>query len=329
MKRNIAIVYGGYSSEAGVSERSLAGLLTFIDAERYNLIPVLISRTEWSAIVDNVHYPINRTDFSFIANGTKTNIDFAYITIHGAPGENGLLPGYFEMIGLPHSTCPSLTSAVTYDKFVCNSCLRGYGIKMAEDVLVKRGDTIDAQNIISRVGLPCYVKPSGAGSSFGVSKVKSVDDLEPAIQKAFVECNSVLVERYLNGTEVTCGLYKTRNKTVVFPLTEVVSSNEFFDYEAKYTPGKTQEITPARVPDDVRDKVQATASQLYDLMGMRGIVRIDFIICADGIYPIDINTTPGMTVTSFIPQQIKAAGLNAHDVFTEIIEDIITNGQQL
>ncbi len=325
MKRNIAIVYGGYSSEAEVSERSLAGLLTFIDSERYNLIPVVVSRTEWSAVIDNVHYPINRTNFSFEANGQTTQIDFAYITIHGAPGENGLLPGYFEMIGLPHSTCPSLTSAVTYDKFVCNSCLRGYGIKMAEDVLVKRGDNIDANAITQKVGLPCYVKPSGAGSSYGVSKVKTTEELVPAIQKAFAECESVLVERFLDGTEVTCGLYKTSKRTVVFPLTEVVSSNEFFDYEAKYTPGKTQEITPARVPNDVRDRVQAIASQLYDLMGMKGIVRIDFIICSDGIYPIDINTTPGMTATSFIPQQIKAAGMNTYDVFTEIIEDIITS----
>lgn len=329
MKKNIAIVYGGYSSEAEVSERSMQGLLTFIDADRYNLIPVFISHTEWSAVVNNTHYPINRTNFSFEVNGQATQIDFAYITIHGAPGENGLLPGYFEMIGLPHSTCPSLTSAITYDKFVCNSCLRGYGIKMAEDVVVKRGDKIDAGKITSVVGLPCYVKPSGAGSSFGVSKVKTVAELTPAIQKAFAECESVLVERFLDGTEVTCGLYKTSQRAVVFPLTEVVSSNEFFDYEAKYTPGKTQEITPARIPDNVRDNVQAIASQLYDLMGMKGIVRIDFIICADGIYPIDINTTPGMTVTSFIPQQIKAAGMNPHDVFTEIIEDIITKSHSI
>lgn len=326
MKKNIAIVYGGYSSEAEVSERSLAGLLTFIDSERYNLIPVFISRTEWSAVINNIHYPIDRTDFSFKIGDKTTKIDFAYITIHGAPGENGLLPGYFEMIGLPHSTCPSLTSAITYDKFVCNSCLRGYGIKMAEDVLVKRGDNIDPKAILSKVNLPCYVKPCGAGSSYGVSKVKAENELEPAIQKAFAECDSVLVERFLDGTEVTCGLYKTNNRTVVFPLTEVVPLTEFFDYEAKYN-GKSQEITPARIPDETRDKVQAIASQLYDLMGMKGIVRIDFIICADGIYPIDINTTPGMTVTSFIPQQIKAAGMNTHDVFTEIIEDIITNGK--
>jgi len=323
MKKNVAIVYGGYSSEAVVSEKSLAGLLTFIDSERYNLVPVFISKSEWSAVVNGVHLPIDRSDFSYIDNGKKISIDFAYITIHGAPGENGQLTGYFEMIGLPHSTCPSLTSAMTYDKFVCNSYLRSLGVKVADSIIVKKGKKYDVKAIAERLGLPCFVKPSAAGSSFGVSKVKSVDEMTPAVEKAFSECSDVVIESFLDGTEVTCGLYKTKNRTVIFPLTEVVSSNEFFDYEAKYTPGKTQEITPARVPDSERDKVQQIASEVYDLMNMKGIARIDFIIMKGQPYLLEVNTTPGMTATSFIPQQIKASGAKLSDVFTEVIEDIL------
>lgn len=323
MKKNIAIVYGGYSSEAVVSEKSLAGLLTFIDAEKYNLIPVFISREEWSAVIDGVHYPIDRSDFSFSKGAEKTKIDFAYITIHGAPGENGQMAGYFEMIGLKHSTCPALTSAMTYDKFVCNSYLRSFGIKVADSVIVKKGKEYDAKAIAERLGMPCFVKPSAAGSSFGVSKVKKVEEMTPAIEKAFTECEDVVIESFLDGTEVTCGLYKTKERTVIFPLTEVVSSNEFFDYEAKYTPGKTQEITPARVPDSERDKVQKIASEVYDIMNMKGIARIDFIIMKGEPYLLEVNTTPGMTATSFIPQQIKASGAKLADVFTEVIEDIL------
>lgn len=323
MKKNIAIVYGGYSSEAVVSEKSLAGLLTFIDAEKYNLIPVFISREEWSAVIDGVHYPIDRSDFSFSKGAEKTKIDFAYITIHGAPGENGQMAGYFEMIGLKHSTCPALTSAMTYDKFVCNSYLRSFGIKVADSVIVKKGKEYDAKAIAERLGMPCFVKPSAAGSSFGVSKVKKVEEMTPAIEKAFTECEDVVIESFLDGTEVTCGLYKTKKRTVIFPLTEVVSSNEFFDYEAKYTPGKTQEITPARVPDTERDKVQKIASEVYDIMNMKGIARIDFIIMKGEPYLLEVNTTPGMTATSFIPQQIKASGAKLADVFTEVIEDIL------
>ena len=325
MRKNIAIVYGGYSSEAVVSEKSLAGLLTFIDSEKYNLVPVYISLTEWSAVVDGKHYTIDRSDFSFTNNGVKTQIDFAYVTIHGAPGENGQLTGYFEMIGLKHSTCPALTSAMTYDKFVCNSYLRSFGVKVADSVIVKRGKKYDVDAIAKRLGLPCFVKPSAAGSSFGVSKVKRVEEMAPAIEKAFSECPDVVIESFLDGVECTCGLYKTKNRTVIFPLTEVVSSNEFFDYEAKYTPGKTQEITPARIPDAERDKVQSIASEVYDIMNMKGIARIDFIIMKGQPYLLEVNTTPGMTATSFIPQQIKASGAKLSDVFTEVIEDILND----
>ncbi len=323
MKKNIAIVYGGYQSEAVVSAKSLAGLMTFIDNVKYNLIPVEITRKDWFAVIDGEKISLERKDFSFKKGNETIKIDFAYITIHGIPGENGQLTGYLEMIGIPHSTCPSLTSAMTFDKYICNNYLRGMGIAVADSEVVMKGKPFDAEAIAKKLGLPCFVKPAAGGSSFGVSKVKRIEDIAPAIEKALTESDEVVIESFLDGTEVTCGLYKTKKRTVIFPLTEVVSSNEFFDYEAKYTPGIASEITPARVSDEIRDKVQSIASKVYDILNMKGIVRIDFIICKDRVCLLEVNTTPGMTVTSFIPQQIKANGMEPSDVFSEVIDDIL------
>lgn len=323
MKKNIAIVYGGYQSEAVVSAKSLAGLMTFIDNVKYNLIPVEITRKDWFAVIDGEKISLERKDFSFKKGNETIKIDFAYITIHGIPGENGQLTGYLEMIGIPHSTCPSLTSAMTFDKYICNNYLRGMGIAVADSEVVMKGKPFDAEAIAKKLGLPCFVKPAAGGSSFGVSKVKRIEDIAPAIEKALTESDEVVIESFLDGTEVTCGLYKTKKRTVIFPLTEVVSSNEFFDYEAKYTPGIASEITPARVSDEIRDKVQSIASKVYDILNMKGIVRIDFIICKDRVCLLEVNTTPGMTVTSFIPQQIKANSMEPSDVFSEVIDDIL------
>jgi len=323
MKKNIAIVYGGYQSEAVVSAKSLAGLMTFIDNVKYNLIPVEITRKDWFAVIDGEKISLERKDFSFKKGNETIKIDFAYITIHGIPGENGQLTGYLEMIGIPHSTCPSLTSAMTFDKYICNNYLRGMGIAVADSEVVMKGKPFDTEAIAKKLGLPCFVKPAAGGSSFGVSKVKRIEDIAPAIEKALTESDEVVIESFLDGTEVTCGLYKTKKRTVIFPLTEVVSSNEFFDYEAKYTPGIASEITPARVSDEIRDKVQSIASNVYDILNMKGIVRIDFIICKDRVCLLEVNTTPGMTVTSFIPQQIKANGMEPSDVFSEVIDDIL------
>ena len=323
MKKNIAIVYGGYQSEAVVSAKSLAGLMTFIDNVKYNLIPVEITRKDWFAVIDGEKISLERKDFSFKKGNETIKIDFAYITIHGIPGENGQLTGYLEMIGIPHSTCPSLTSAMTFDKYICNNYLRGMGSAVADSEVVMKGKPFDAEAIAKKLGLPCFVKPDAGGSSFGVSKVKRIEDIAPAIEKALTESDEVVIESFLDGTEVTCGLYKTKKRTVIFPLTEVVSSNEFFDYEAKYTPGIASEITPARVSDEIHDKVQSIASKVYDILNMKGIVRIDFIICKDRVCLLEVNTTPGMTVTSFIPQQIKANGMEPSDVFSEVIDDIL------
>ncbi len=327
MKKRIAIVYGGYQSEAEVSARSKDGLLKLIGTERYELTPVEISRTHWTAHTTDGDYSINREDFTYTnKQGERISFDLAYITIHGVPGENGQLPAYFEMIGQKHSTCPALTGAMTFDKFVCNSYLRSFGIRVADSIRVQGTEGVDPVEIAKRIGLPMFIKPSAAGSSFGVSKVKSTEQILPAIEKAHTESDDVLIEAFMDGTELTCGLYKTSERTVLFPLTEVVTENEFFDTDAKYTPGKTQEITPARVSEEVKNKVYKTAQEVYSLMNMRGIVRIDFIIRPDGTpYVLEVNTTPGQTETSFIPQQIRAAGMQTADVFAEVIDDILAH----
>ena len=324
MKRTIAIVCGGDSSEHDVSLRSAQGLYSFFDKERYNVYIVDIKGLDWHVeLPDGTTAKIDRNDFSFVEDGKKKLFDYAYITIHGTPGENGLLQGYFELIDLPYSTSGVLVEALTFDKFVLNQYLRGYGVSVADSLLIRKGyeELVSDDEIEERIGMPCFVKPAADGSSFGVSKVKNKDQLAPAIRKAMMESPEVMVESYLEGTEITQGIYKTHDKTVVFPITEVVTSNEFFDYDAKYN-GQVQEITPARISKDIADRVSQITSHIYDILHCNGIIRIDYIISKEGkISMLEVNTTPGMTATSFIPQQVRAAGLSMADVLADIIEN--------
>ena len=320
MKKIIGVIYGGDSSEVVVSHKSALGVQSFIDSTRYRIVPILITNNNWAAQIDGVEYPMDKNDFSFTVKGERVVVDFAYITIHGTPGEDGKLQGYFDLIGIKHSTCGVLPAAITFNKFVCNNYLRGFGVQVADSVLLRIGNSFSAEEIIAKVGLPCFVKPNAGGSSFGVSKVKSIDAFNVAVEKAFKESDEVVVEQFIKGTELTCGLYKIKGKEVVFPITEVISKNEFFDYEAKYTASMAEEITPARISDSATQRIQKIASLVYDILGCKGIIRIDFFLSEDKIYLLEVNTTPGMTTTSFIPQQIKAAGIDIKEVFTDIIE---------
>ena len=322
MKKNIAIVAGGDSSEVVVSLKSAAGLYSFIDKERYNLFIITIVGKQWQVEwSENEKISIDKNDFSFTLNGKKITFDFAYITIHGTPGENGILQGYFDLIGMPYSCCGVLAAAVTFNKFTCNQYLKGFGVKVSESVLLRKGQTISNEEVASKIGFPCFVKPNVGGSSFGVTKVKLTGELQPAIQKAFSEGSEVLIEAFMEGVEITCGMYKTSEKTVVFPITEVVPKNEFFDFDAKYK-GESDEITPARISRALTEKVQQLTTTIYDILGCKGIVRVDYIITkGEVINLLEVNTTPGMTATSFIPQQVAAAGLEIKDVMSEIIEN--------
>ena len=321
-KRIIAIVAGGGSSEHEVSLRSAAGLQSFMDKDRYETYTVVLEGTAWNVLqADGSRIPVDKNDFSFVLEGRRIRFDYAYITIHGIPGESGQLQGYLDMMHIPYSCCGVLPAAMTCNKYTCNHYLHAFGVDIAESILLRRNEPWTEEQIVSRVGLPCFIKSNTGGSSYGCTKVKTREQIAPAVSKAFAEGDEVIVEAFMKGTEVTCGVYKTRQKSVAFPLTEVVAHNEYFDYDAKYK-GESDEITPARIPDEVRDKVQQLTLRIYSLLGCRGIIRTDYIILENGqINVMDINTTPGMTATSFIPQQVRAAGLDIKDVLTDIIED--------
>ena len=327
LKRNIAIVCGGDSSEHDVSMRSAQGLYSFFDKERYNIYIVDVKGINWHVeYEDGDVATIDKNDFSFIGKDGKAVVfDYAYITIHGTPGENGLMQGYFDLIHLPYSTSGVLVEAMTFNKYVLNNYLRAFGVRVADSILLCLGDEYDEKEIEKRLGMPVFVKPAADGSSFGVSKVKNADQLAPALRVAFMESDEVMIEGYMKGTEISIGCYKTRDKMVVFPATEVVTSNEFFDYDAKYN-GQVQEITPARIADETAKRVADETAKIYNILHCNGIIRIDYIISKDAegndqINMLEINTTPGMTATSFIPQQVRAAGLDIKQVLTDIVEN--------
>lgn len=331
-KKIVAVVCGGDSSEHDVSLRSAQGIESFLDKEKFEVFIVEINGLTWEAhLPAGKKVPVSREDFSFKVGRRKVRPDFAYITIHGTPGENGILQGYFDLIHMPYSTSGVLVEALTFNKFTLNQYLKGFGVNVSESLVVRKGneDLVTDNEIIEHIGLPCFVKPNAGGSSFGVSKVKTLDQLRPAIKLAMKESDEVMVEAFIPGTELTCGCYKVAGKEVVFPVTEVVTHNEFFDYDAKYN-GEVDEITPARIPNDLRDRVQALTSAIYDILGCSGIIRVDYIVTTQTdnegkahvrINMLEINTTPGMTTTSFIPQQVKAAKLDIKDVLSDIIED--------
>ena len=322
----IAIVAGGDSSEHDVSLRSAEGLMSFMDKEKYRCYVAQLTAAHWTVDYEGETCPVNHEDFSFQASDGHHVFDFAYITIHGTPGENGILQGYFDLIGLPYSTSDVLVESLTFNKYALNNFLRAFPeVHVSDSVLVRKGeDRPTDEEIATRLGLPCFVKPNAGGSSFGVTKVKEVEGLTPAIEKAMMESDEVMVEKFMAGTEITCGCYKRPDGSIVtFPITEVVTTQEFFDYDAKYN-GKVSEITPARIAPETTERVQQMTRHIYRLLGCYGIIRIDYILAGEPgkeqINMLEINTTPGMTATSFIPQQVRAAGLDIKDVLSDIIE---------
>ncbi len=325
-KKIIAIVAGGDSSEYIVSIRSGANVLKAINRDLFSPWMVMIKGEEWVVLDgDDRLANIDKADFSFTIAGKKHKFDYAYIIIHGTPGEDGILQGYFEMLKIPYSSCDVQSSALTFNKYFCNNYLRSFGIPMANSVRLMAGEKYSAVQIVESLGLPLFVKPSAGGSSFGVTKVKDGADLVEAINKALDESPEVLIEQFIDGKEFTCGVVKIGERKLVFPVTEVIPKNEFFDYEAKYMPGMADEITPARISEDLTLKVQTLSSQIYDLCNCNGIVRVDYILQGEVFNFLEVNTVPGMTETSFIPQQIKAMGLDLCDLLT----DIINSGLQI
>jgi D-alanine-D-alanine ligase len=324
-KPNIAVIAGGDSSEIVVSVKSGKNVFSAIDTERFNPWLVHIKGNEWWVMQnENKLAEINKSDFSFNFEEKKICFDFAYITIHGTPGEDGILQGYFDLLRIPYSTSNVHSSSLTFNKWFCNNYLQNFGIKMARSLMLHKGETVQPSEITQQLGLPLFVKPNAGGSSFGITKVKSEEELLPALEKAWKESNDALVEEFIDGTEFTCGLVQLKNEMLIFPVTEVIPKNEFFDFEAKYTPGATDEITPARLPEKLSKKCQQLSAAIYKKCNCSGIARIDYILKDGTFYFLEVNTTPGMTETSFIPQQISAMNLTLKQVITRIIDESLT-----
>ena len=319
--KNIAIIAGGNSSEYEVSMKSGKNIYDEVDENRYNKYLVILKGRDWHVEIGEKKYPVDRNDFSFTRDGEKILFDFAYITIHGVPGENGLLQGYLDMMGVPYGCCNVLASALTFDKHTCNTYLKSYGVNVADSVMLIRGMTYDVNEIINEVGLPCFVKPNAEGSSFGVTKVKEAAQLEDALKKAFALCREVLIETFIDGTELTCGVVKAGDMDITMPIAEVVPKNEFFDFEAKYDPTKSDEIIPARISPELTNRIKILSSMIYDILRCEGIIRVDYIVREDEIFMLEVNTTPGMTSNSFVPKMVRAMGGTLREVLTKIIDN--------
>lgn len=319
--KNIAIIAGGNSSEYEVSIKSGKNIYAEVDETKYNKYLVILRGRDWHVEIGEEKYPVDRNDFSFTRNGEKILFDFAYITIHGVPGENGLLQGYLDMMGVPYGGCNVLTSALTFDKHTCSTYLNSYGVNVADSVMLSRGMEYDVNEIIGEVGLPCFVKPNAEGSSFGVTKVKEAAQLEEALKKAFALCREVLVETFIDGTELTCGVVKAGDMDIIMPIAEVIPKNEFFDFEAKYNPTKSDEIIPARISPELTKRIKTLSSMIYDILRCEGIVRVDYIVREDEIFMLEVNTTPGMTSNSFVPKMVRAMGGTLREVLTKIIDN--------
>jgi D-alanine-D-alanine ligase len=320
--KTIAIVAGGDSSEFEVSVKS-ANEVSNVLYSKYITYIIMIKGSDWYWEDQKGRFHnIDKNDFSLITDEHRIRFDAVFIAIHGSPGENGLLQGYFNMMGIPYSSCNAFCSALTFNKHACKLFLKEYKIPMANALLVRKGEKPDTRNIVKQVGLPCFVKPNDSGSSFGVTKVKKSEELPSAIENAFKESNEVMIEAFMKGREVACGVVKTKKKTIILPVTEIISKNEFFDYEAKYTPGKSEEVTPADIPAVISGKIQRLSSLIYDLLGCKGIVRVDFIIIDNKPFFLEINTVPGMTEESLFPKQVRAAGISFEDLYSMVIEDL-------
>ena len=336
MKYNtIAVIYGSDSSEWEVSVRSGEFTASRVDGLLYDVYEIFAREGQWSVAAYRkrnsmrVVFPkgerpqIDKTDFSAVIDGKKVRFDYAYIMQHGTPGENGLMQGYLEMLGIPHSGCSAFVSAITFDKYSCKSYLKDVDyVKCAEDIFIRKGESTNglAQKAIEKLGLPMFVKPTDGGSSFGVTKVKSAKDFDKAVEYAFSEGNMIMAEGAIVGRELTCAVYNNGKENVALPVIEIITENEFFDYEAKYN-GHSREVCPAEIPEALRDEIQEVSKKIYAHLGCSGIVRVDYIASEDGLYFLEVNTIPGMTAASLVPQMVRAAGLDMTNFLTAIIEN--------
>ncbi|PKH52318.1 D-alanine--D-alanine ligase [Tenacibaculum sp. Bg11-29] len=324
MKKNIAIIMGGYSSEVEISLKSGSVVYNYLNKEKYTPYKIHILNNKWVLVHNNDEYPVNKHDFSVKIKGKTIFFDCVFNAIHGIPGENGAILAYFDLIGLKHTSAPFYQMALTSNKRDTLSVVKEYGISTAKSVYLNQGDFVDTNKIITKVGLPCFVKPNNAGSSFGISKVHTEQELIPALEIAYKEDSEVLIESFLDGTEVSIGVIQYKGETIVLPITEIISENDFFDYEAKYE-GKSQEITPARISKTQEKKVTEIAKRVYQILNMSGFSRSEYIFVNDEPHFLEMNTVPGLTEASILPQQANCAGISLPDLFSNAIESALNN----
>jgi len=328
MKKNIAVITGGYSPEYQISLNSAREMGKALDKTKYNVFTVIISLDKWVVRLKEREYPVSRDRFTFKMERKEISFDCALMAIHGTPGEDGKMQAYFDMVNLPYTSTGFFSSALSFNKFACKSFLNEFGILSANAVLLREDQDCNIEEIGRRLGFPCFIKPNNSGSSFGISKVHSPEMLQEAINKAFTEDTEIIVENFIQGTEVSCGLVKTRDEIHIFPLTEIVSHKDFFDYEAKYSNGLAEEITPARIDSALEKQCKELSSRIYDHLDCRGIVRIDYILSDNKPWFLEINTVPGMSAESIIPQQIKAYGNSTGEILEKVIEDCLSRSGQ-
>jgi D-alanine-D-alanine ligase len=320
MKKNIAIIMGGYSSEANISIKSGNVVYNHLNKDKYNAFKVFILKDKWVVLdAEENEILIDKNDFSFLQNNNKVTFDCVFNAIHGAPGENGQILAYLNLINVKHTSAPFYQMALTFNKRDTLSAVKAYGIKAATSIYLNKGDAIHLDEIIEKVGLPCFIKPNNAGSSFGISKAHTKEAILPAIATAYKEDSEILIESFLDGTEVSVGVIQYKGATKVLPITEIVSENDFFDYEAKYE-GKSQEITPARITIAQKEKVEKVAKKVYEILNMSGFSRSEFIFVNNEPYFLEMNTVPGLTEESILPQQAQAAGISLAELFENAIE---------
>ena len=320
--KNIAIVCGGNSGEYEISIKSAGVVAANLNREKYTPYLIVVKDSNWYWENEGEKYFIDKNDFSLSVNNEHIKFDGIFNAIHGTPGEDGKLQGYFDMLGLPYTSCDAATSALSFNKYLCNRFINSFGIKTAASISFLRGESVDNKDVIEQLGLPLFVKPAQSGSSVGVSKVNAAEELTKAVDEAFQVDERVIIEEAINGREMACGMIKRGGELLVFPLTEIISKKDFFDYEAKYSDGFVDEVTPAKIPEDAEQDIKTISAFLYKQMNCKGFVRFDYILTDEELYFLEVNTIPGISEASIIPKQAQAFGMSIEELFDIAVENM-------
>ena len=322
-KKNIAIVMGGFSGEYDISVQSGKVVNKYLDRKKYNLYPIIMREEEWLYHSDSGdRFEIDKNNFTVIMSIGKVHFDGVFIAIHGTPGEDGKLQGYFDMLGISYTSCDHATSSLTFNKYFCKNFVTGLGVPNAKSVFLTNRSELSPVKILEELSLPVFVKPNNGGSSVGMSKVNKAGELEAALQKAFKEDEQILVEEFVKGREITCGIFRKENKLIILPVTEIISKKEFFDFESKYDSNLVEEVVPAQIPDEITKQCKDTSSFLYEKLNCKGVVRVDYIFNESGLNFLEVNTVPGMTEESIIPKMVEAYGMSLDELFSIITEEM-------